>query len=71
MDPKKQNNLKVYAIVSGFVFETLLILALGFFAGYYVDQWLNTDVVFTIVLMILSVFYAIYHLIRRVNKSGD
>lgn len=71
MDPKHQSNWTIYAIVSGFVFETLLILALGFFAGYYLDQWLNTSVVFTIVLMILSVFYTIYRLIHRVNKSGD
>ena len=71
MDPKNQSNWTIYAIVSGFVFETLLILALGFLAGYYLDRWLNTSVVFTIVLMVLSVFYAIYHLIRRVNKSGE
>lgn len=71
MEPNNKSNWTVYAIVSGFVFETLLIIAIGFFAGYYLDQWLATDVVFTVLFMVLSVFYAIYHLIRRVNKSGD
>jgi F0F1-type ATP synthase assembly protein I len=71
MDPKNQSNWSTYAIVSGFVFETLLILALGFSAGYFLDQWWNTEVIFTILLMVLSVFYSVYRLIRRVNNSGD
>lgn len=71
MDPKRNRQLNVLAIVSGFVFETLAIIGLGFVAGYYLDQWLNTDIVFTAVLMILASLYAVYHLIRVVNKTSD
>jgi F0F1-type ATP synthase assembly protein I len=71
MEPNKKNNWNVYAIVSGFVFETIAVIALGFLAGYYLDEWLNTDFLFTVLLMLLAVFYAIYHLIKVVNRAGD
>ena len=71
MSKNKQDNWNVYAIVSGFVFETISIIALGFLAGYYLDIWLNTDILFTALLMIFAVLYAVFHLIRRVNKMED
>ncbi|QMS85420.1 AtpZ/AtpI family protein [Candidatus Xianfuyuplasma coldseepsis] len=70
----EHNNNKqwnVLALVSGFVFETLVIIGLGYLVGYYLDLWLNTGFVFTVVLMIVAVFYSIYHLITVVNKQGD
>ena len=71
MDPDKKSNWSVYAIVSGFVFETIAIIALGFLGGYYLDRWLNTDILFTAILMIVAVFYSVYHLIKLVNRTGD
>lgn len=71
MPEKKGNNWSAYAVVSGFVFETMTIIALGFLAGYYIDIWLQTDVLFTVLLMVFAVFYSVYHLIRRVNKMED
>lgn len=71
MSDKKRDNWSVYAIVSGFVFETMSIIALGFLAGYYLDIWLKTDILFTALLMIFAVFYAVYRLIRSVNKMED
>lgn len=71
MDPKDEKQWSVLAVVSGFVFETLTIIGLGYLLGYYLDRWLHTSFVFTVVLMIVAVFYSIYHLIRTVNKQGD
>ena len=71
MEPNKKNNWNVYAIVSGFVFETILIIALGFVGGYYLDKWLNTDILFTALFMVIAVFYSVYHLIKLVNRAGD
>jgi len=71
MNKQKPDNWSVYALVSGFVFETITIIALGFLAGYYLDKWLKTDVLFTVILMIFAVFYSVFHLIQRVNKMED
>ena len=71
MKPNNQKQWNVFALVSGFVFETLLIIALGYLAGYYLDQWLHTSFLFTVLLMLVGVFYSIYHLIKMVNSTGD
>jgi len=71
MATKKPNKWSVYALASGFVFETITIIALGFLAGYYLDKWLHTDILFTVILMLFAVFYSVFHLIQRVNKMED
>lgn len=68
MNDKNDSKWSMYILVSGFAFETLAIIALGFLAGYYLDKWLHTNVVFQVVLMILAVFYAIFMFIHRVQK---
>lgn len=62
---------KVIAIAYNFVGEVVLAILVGFFAGWYLDKWLNTSPLFLILLMLAGVFGSIYLLIRRVNKVED
>lgn len=73
---KDQKNLKeskrkfdVYIRYSSLAFEMAAIMALGTFAGYKIDGWLNLSFpAFTLGLMILSVVAAIYHAIKNFLK---
>jgi len=71
LEPNNKKQWSAYLLVSTFVFETIGIIAIGYISGSYLDKWIHTDFVFTVVFMVLAVFYAIYHLIRQVNKQGD
>lgn len=54
---------------SGLAFEMIAIMAVGVFAGYKIDGWLDLSFpAFTLGLMILSVVAAIYHAIKNFLK---
>ena len=54
---------------SSLAFEMIAIMAIGVFAGYKIDGWLDLSFpVFTLMLMILSVVAAIYHAIKNFLK---
>ena len=57
-DPRK--NLNDYARYSGIAIQMLVIILLGVFAGYWLDGWLHTRPLFTVILAILSVALSIY-----------
>ena len=67
-DQKKQG-LNHYARYSSIAFQMLAIILLGMFAGYKLDQWLNIRPVFTVILSLLSVFIAIYVVIKDLLKK--
>lgn len=51
---------------SSLAFEMITIMGIGVYAGVKIDQWLGLSFpAFTMVLMILSVAGAIYHVIRK------
>lgn len=68
MRSEKQKRAAVYAIVSGFAFESIAIIGISYIVGHYLDEWMNTVVLFRIIFILFGVFYSIYHLIKRVNK---
>jgi predicted membrane channel-forming protein YqfA (hemolysin III family) len=73
---KQQKNLKEskkkfdnYIRYSSLAFEMAAIMAIGVFAGFKIDGWLNLSFpVFTLALMIFSVVAAIYHAIKNFLK---
>ena len=73
---KQQKNLKEskkkfdnYIRYSSLAFEMAAIMAIGVFAGFKIDGWLNLSFpVFTLMLMIFSVVAAIYHAIKNFLK---
>jgi len=68
-DPKK--SLNNYARYSSMAIQMVVIIILGVFGGYKLDEWLNTGPFLTVVLSLLSVIISIYlvtkDLIKRKN----
>jgi F0F1-type ATP synthase assembly protein I len=63
-NPKKQ--LDQFVKYSSLAFEMAAIMGIGVFAGHQIDQWLALKFpIFTLILMILAVVGAIYHVIRK------
>ena len=67
-DPKKQP-LKSYARYSGMGLQMLVIILVGVFGGYKLDQWLHTGPILTIILSIISVLISIYSITRDLLRK--
>lgn len=61
---KPQTNQNFAAKYSSLVFQMLVIIAVGVFGGIKLDQWLNTDPIFTIILSMLSIIGGIFIVIK-------
>ena len=66
-DPRK--NLNNYARYSGMAVQMLVIILLGVFAGFKLDQWLHTKPIFTVILSIVSVFLSIYYVTKDLLRK--
>lgn len=66
-DPKKA--LNAYARYSGMAFQMIAIILAGTFGGWKLDEWFGSRPVFTILLLLLSVFLSIYFFIRDLLKK--
>jgi F0F1-type ATP synthase assembly protein I len=45
-------------------FQMMAIILAGTFGGLKLDQWLSAKPVFTVILSILSIIFAIYFMVR-------
>lgn len=69
---KKQKNLNDYARYSGIVFQMVIIILAGTFGGIKLDSKLKLQFpVFTIILSLLSVGFAIYIVIKDFIVKKD
>jgi F0F1-type ATP synthase assembly protein I len=68
---KDQNKraLSSYARYSSMAIQMLVIILLGIFAGYKLDQWLHIKPLLTIVFSLFSVILAIYFVTRDLLKK--
>ncbi|MBE9490932.1 MAG: AtpZ/AtpI family protein [Bacteroidetes bacterium] len=67
---QKKNNLNSYARYSSIALQMLVIILLGVFGGYKLDEWLNLSFpVFTVLLSLLSVALAIYTVVKDLIKK--
>lgn len=57
-DPRK--NLNDYARYSSMAIQMLVIILLGVFSGFKLDQWLHTKPILIVILSIVSVALSIY-----------
>ena len=71
MNKKQQNAFKVYSIVSSFIFEIIVTVGISFLIGYFLDEILNTVVVFKIIFIVIGVFAGLKNLVNRVAKLED
>jgi uncharacterized membrane protein YeaQ/YmgE (transglycosylase-associated protein family) len=73
MKQQKRNNKKgldTFIRFSSLGFEMMVIIGLGTFLGYKIDQWMENDFKgFTLALMILSVVGAIFCGTRSLLKK--
>ena len=66
----KKRLLNAYARYSGMAFQMMAIIVAGAFGGLKLDQWLSTRPVFTVILSIVSVFLAIYLVVKDLLKKN-
>lgn len=72
MEPSKKEKkaLSSYARYSSVAFQMLVIILAGVFGGRELDKWLEWGFpVFTLVLTILAVFFAIYTVIKDLLRK--
>ena len=66
---KKKKQLNNYAKYSSIAFQMMAIILVGVFGGYKLDAWIGLKFpVFTILLSLLSVGFAIYTAIKDFLK---
>lgn len=64
-DSEKRSPLENYARYSNIAFQMLAVIVLGIFGGVKLDQWIAWRFpIFTVLLSVLSVFTAIYLVIK-------
>jgi F0F1-type ATP synthase assembly protein I len=61
--------LSNYARYSSIAIQMLVIILLGIFAGYKLDQWLHIKPVLTVIFSLGSVILAIYFVTRDLLKK--
>jgi ATP synthase protein I len=66
---KPSNPLNNYAKYSSIALQMLVIIAGGVVGGYYLDKWIGTIPLFTILFSFLSVSLAIYISIKDFLKK--
>jgi F0F1-type ATP synthase assembly protein I len=67
---QKKSSLNNYAKYSSIALQMLVIILLGVFGGVKLDEWLNLSVpIFTVLLSLLSVFAAIYTVVKDLIKK--
>lgn len=49
--------------------QMAVIILIGVFGGYKLDQWVNTTPLFTVVLSLLSVIIAIYLVVKDLLRK--
>lgn len=65
---KHKKSMKIYSVVSSFMYEILATVGVSFLIGYFLDKWLDTVFVFKLIFIILGVFAGVRNLIKRVYK---
>lgn len=66
---KNKKKFDTFIRYSSLAFEMMAMIALGTFAGYKADQWLNNEFKWaTLVMMVLSVVGSVIYFIRKLLK---
>ncbi|MBN2540159.1 MAG: AtpZ/AtpI family protein [Bacilli bacterium] len=69
---KNESVLLIINLITQFFVETFVGLAIGYFGGKYLDQWLFGDKdLFVYILSLLGLLSGLVNLIRRVMKNID
>lgn len=70
--PKKKQKVNAYAKYSGMAFQMGIIIAGGTYGGVLLDRRSSRDFpLYTLIFSLLSVFIAIYLIIRQVINDNE
>ena len=70
--PKQNQRLNTYAKYSGIVFQMAAIIGIGTYGGMKLDEKFKREFpLFTLILSLLSVFIALYIVIKQVMNEKD
>ena len=64
-----RHGLNNYGKYSSIGFQMIAIMVAGVFGGIYLDKWLHSKPIFTIVLSLISVALSMYYTIKDVSKT--
>ena len=65
---KKKNQLNSYIKYSSLTIQMALIIVAGAFFGKYLDQKNDSDQIYTIVFSLISIFFALYYVFKKIVK---
>lgn len=68
---KRSKQFSGYARYSGVAVQMLVVILLGVWGGLKLDEKLNSDPVFTIILSLFSVFASLYISLKDFIKGSD
>ncbi len=69
---KSLKHLNSYAKYTGLVFQMAFIIGAGTYGGVFIDEKLEKEFpLFTVILSLLSVFAALYLVIKQVMNEKD
>jgi F0F1-type ATP synthase assembly protein I len=66
---QKKRQLNSYAKYTGMGLQMMVIILIGVFSGFKLDQWLHTKPLLIIILSLLSVAISIYSVTRNLLKN--
>jgi len=66
---QRKRQLNSYARYSGMGLQMLVIILIGVFGGYKLDQWLHTGPLLIIILSLFSVILSIYSVTRGLLRK--
>lgn len=69
--PENKRSVKGIVIASSFALEAMIIVGIFTLTGYFLDLWLHSVFVFTLIFILIGVFAAVYNIIKKVNKVED
>lgn len=71
MDEDLKKSIKTLGYVSSIGIAMAISIVLGAFIGYYIDQWLGTQPVFTLVFLALGIAAAFKNLYTLYKKMKE
>ena len=71
MNDNRKYLLKAFSIVSMFIYEVLVAIAIGYAIGYGLDKLFNTELVFKAIFMLVGMFAGLRNLIVKALKLGE
>lgn len=68
---KKKNQLNSYVKYSSLTIQMVVIILIGVFFGDFLDEKNDLDQIYTISLSLISIFFALYYVFKKIVKENE